>query len=373
MTLRPRAHAAALAAALTLAGCGVDDRDPAAPFAQLRLGAVLGETDTAGFERAEGPRAFQFPRDHGPHERFRSEWWYLTLMLEGSDGREFGGQFTIFRQALAPAPVNDNPWQTNQVFLGHLAVTDVAAGEHHEAERISRGHPALAGAKADPFRVWLEGWTLEAVTPEQWRLSAAAEGMELALELEQAKPVVLQGEAGLSRKGPGQASYYFSIPRLSVRGTLSLRGAHHTVSGSAWFDREWSTSVLGADQQGWDWFALQLDDGTDFMGFQLRRRDGARDPFDHGVRVDADGEARQLAAADFELDALRFWRDDHGVRWPVEWQITCGDDRWRLRAAIDDQRMDVSITYWEGLVHVYDGAGARVGRGYMELTGYADE
>jgi len=362
----------ALVVLATVAGCGDGTAPPGPTLDRLRLGAVVGAADDAGFARAKVPRSFEFPRDYGPHPSFRSEWWYLTMMLEDAEGREFGAQFTAFRQALAPVSVSANPWQTNQVYLAHLGLTDVAAGRHLSAERLARGHPALAGARAQPFGVWLEDWILEE-RGSSWWLSARAPEFALSLAVEPVKPVVLQGEGGLSRKGPNQASYYYSIPRLSVAGTVSVGDDLREVHGSAWFDREWSTSVLGQDHTGWDWLALQLDDGSEFMGFRLRREDGRRDPYDHGLAVAPDGDARRLGAEDFRLLPERFWRDPHGTSWPVSWTVELATVRWRVTAALDDQRMDTAIDYWEGLVHVFDPSGARIGRGYMELTGYGDE
>jgi len=360
-----------LCAAL-LTACQGDSRTPEVAAA-LRLGSVLGTDDTAGYRRADAPRDFRFPGDHGPHPDFRSEWWYLTVMLTDTEGREFGVQFTLFRQALTPpqARHDTGPWNLDQVYLGHLALTDVAAGRHREAERLARPHPAQAGVRAEPFRAWIDGWSLTETAAEPWtlRLDAATPALAVTLTLEAAKTVVLQGEDGLSRKGPAQASYYYSLPRLTVSGSLVVDGREHAVQGSAWFDREWSTSVLGDQQQGWDWFALQFDDGTELTVFQLRRRDGRRDPFDQGLRVAADGSVRRLDAADFELAALASWRDDGGTAWPVRWRLVLDGRDLEVRALLDDQRMDTSIRYWEGLVGVFED-GRRIGRGYLEMTGY---
>lgn len=363
---------ARLLCVLMLVSCSGGEPLTAPGPAALRLGAVLGQSDTAGFARADSPRSFEFPRDHGPHPAFRSEWWYLTFMLRDREGREFGAQFTLFRQALTPKPVSANPWQSNQVYLAHLALTDVAGGRHLEAERLARGHPALAGARTEPLRLWLEDWVLSQGR-DGWRLDAAAPRFGVSLMLEPEQSVALQGEDGLSRKGPGQASYYYSMPRLGVAGTVTLDGAARAVAGSAWLDREWSTSLLSEEQLGWDWFALQLDDGSEFMGFQLRRRDDQRDPYDQGLAVAPDGTAEPLGVADFRLEPVRWWRDRLGVAWPVAWNVEAGDRRWRVAAALDDQRMDTAVVYWEGLVHVFDPSGRRVGRGYMELTGYAED
>lgn len=343
---------------------------------QLRLGAVLGEVEDDGFARADGPWQFRFPRDHGPHPEFRSEWWYLTANLRDANGDEFGVQFTLFRQALRPLPRIGGPWDASQIFLGHLALTDVAAGVHREAERLARAHPRLAGVTAAPFRAWIDGWSLAASGEglEGLSLAAVTPDFEVALRFDPVKPIVLQGDAGLSAKGPGQASYYYSVPRLAAAGRIRQGSSVIEVTGTGWLDREWSTSILSDVQEGWDWFALQLASGEDLMVFQLRRRDGERDPYDQGLWVDAAGASQHLAAGDFTLQPLRTWRDERGTAWPVAWALTLtgpgGPRRLRVEAALDDQRMDTLLTYWEGLVWVFDEAGRRVGTGYLEMTGY---
>ena len=342
---------------------------------QLRLGSVLGE-EGGGFARAEERRAFHFPDDHGPHPEYRSEWWYLTASLTSESGDHYGVQFTLFRQALRPEPVMGGPWDASQVYLAHLALTDVAAERHWQSERLSRGHPRLAGAVSAPFRAYLENWALSAPGPDLagLRLEGSAGEFAVALELDPQKPIVLQGDAGLSAKGPGQASYYYSLPRLSARGEIRVDGRVATVTGTGWLDREWSTSVLGAGQTGWDWFSLQLDSGDDLMVFQLRNRRGVRDPYDQGVWVEPGGESRQLRTQDFTLEALRYWQDSDGTEWPVAWRVAVmapeGPRQLEVRAAVDDQLMETLLTYWEGMVWVYDEAGRRIGTGYMELTGY---
>lgn len=343
--------------------------------AALRLDEVLGGDRLDGYVRAEQPRTFVFPRDHGAHPAFRSEWWYLNATLEDARGAAYGVQFTLFRQALRPTRRFNSPWDARQVYLGHLAVSDVEGHRHVVAERLARAHPRLAGVRAEPFHVWLDGWELFAPGPDLTGLTLDASAPRLAvrLELQPARPVVLQGDAGLSRKGPDQASYYYSLPRLSASGTLRIDGAEVAVQGLAWLDREWSTSVLGQGQSGWDWFSLHLDD-ADLMLFQLRRRDGARDPFDQGTWIRADGSHIGLHGDAFSLHPTAHWTDADGVRWPVSWmaQVTGPDGARELRieAALDDQRVDGLLRYWEGLVRVLDTAGQQVGEGYMELTGY---
>ncbi|MDH3643821.1 MAG: carotenoid 1,2-hydratase, partial [Gammaproteobacteria bacterium] len=321
---------------------------------------------------ADAVRDFSFPADHGPHQGFRSEWWYLTVMLSNDLGAEFGVQFTVFRQALEPASQSANPWRTPQVFMAHAALTAVREQRHWEAQRLARGHPRLAGASGAPFRVWVDGWELRGREGDfaRQRLEVAADEFRVALDLDVVKAPVLQGDRGLSAKGPDQASYYYSVPRLSATGTIWVGEVAHQVEGSAWLDREWSTSVLSGEQVGWDWFALQLEDATEFMAFRLRRADGARDPYDHGLFVDAAGATETLGFEDFLLEPEIYWHDDQGVGWPLQWRLTVGDRLLRVRAAVPDQRMDTSIVYWEGLVGVFDDSGRRLGRGYMELTGY---
>lgn len=342
----------------------------------LRLGSVLGESSDDGFLRADTPRRFEFPRDHGAHPEYRSEWWYLTASLHSAAGERFGVQFTLFRQGLRSRPRTSSPWDASQIYLGHLAITDVAAGKHLHGERLSRAHPRLAGVVAEPFHAWLDGWNLQACGPDLrgLALQGATADFSVSLQFEPVKPIVLQGDAGLSAKGPGQASYYYTVPRLRGSGALVIGDRRIEVSGSAWLDREWSTSLLSEGQVGWDWFGLQLDSGAELMAFQLRRQDGVRDPYDQGAWVGRDGDSTQLRTQDFTLRPLRWWRDSAGVRWPVAWEISVmtpqGPRVLRVEAAVDDQLMDTLFTYWEGLVTVYDEAGASTGTGYMELTGY---
>lgn len=362
--------AALLVALLACGACSEQPNESPLTGGQLRLGSVLGETALDGFARADRVREFVFPEDHGPHPDFRSEWWYLTLVLADAAGRDVGVQFTLFRQALLPpAGETGNRWQSGQIYLAHVAVSDTAAARHFSAERFARGHPELAGVEAEPFALWLEDWRLEHAG-EVWRLRAATDAVRVELELDMAVPIVLQGEAGLSRKGPEQASYYYSMPGIPAAGRIWVEGEPRPVRGLGWLDREWSTSVLSDGQIGWDWFALQLDDGRRLMAFQLRRRDGARDPYDQGMLVEADGIARHLQAEDFTLSPARYWRDGAGTDWPVAWQIELGTQTLAVVAVLDDQLMQTSIRYWEGMVAVLDDQGRRIGQGYLELTGY---
>ena len=351
--------------------------DAAGPVARI-LGGGAG---SGAFERALGPRPFEFPRDHGPHGRFRTEWWYFTGHLATPARRRFGFQLTFFRFALAPSmPPRPSRWAGRDVYMAHFAVTDVETGGFHAFERFARGAVGLAGGRATPFRVWVEGW--EAVSAAEaflpLRLRAARGAVALDVELRPGKPYVAQGDRGFSVKGgrPGNASYYYSFTRLPAAGSLRVDGAEHRVSGNAWLDREWSTSALGPGQAGWDWFAFQLDDGRDFMFYRLRRRDGAADPASAGVLVDGGGGVRRLAADDVDLEVLDTWTSPAGdAVYPGRWSLRAPalGLAFEVEPLAADQEHRGRFRYWEGAVRVRGAAGGSPvsGSGYVELVGYA--
>ena len=337
--------------------CEKDDRT-----STRHLGMILGG-DPKGFSMANEPREFVFPEDHGSHPDFRSEWWYLTVPLEAKDGRLFGVQFTLFRQAISADSFEMGGWRTGQVFMGHLAVTDVADNRHYAAERLVRGHENLAGVTVAPFAAYIEDWQLasgnEAFSP--LKLSGSTKDFAVDLMMEQTKPIVLQGMNGLSSKGPGNSSYYYSLPRLSTTGYLTIRGERIGVQGNGWLDREWSTSVLNSEYVGWDWFGIQLHDGRELMAFQMRNKDDFQAKTNATV-VSIDGTTKKYFDQEIRFRVLR-----EVAGWPVEWRIDVADEWFRVKAALDDQTMDLSVRYWEGLILV---DGSTSGIGYMELTGY---
>lgn len=347
----------------------------------LTLADALGTGDTAGYARALEPRPFVFPADHGGHPEFAIEWWYLTGNLETMDGHPFGYQLTFFRSALAStAPERASAWATRQAWMAHFALTDVRAERFHAAERFARGVPMLAGVDAAPFRVWLEDWSIEAVTDSAFTIRIRAQQDSAAIDfvIEQGKEIVMQGERGLSRKGPepGNASFYYSMTRMPTTGTIISNGQRHDVTGTSWLDREWSTSALREGLEGWDWFALQFDDDTELMLYRLRTSAGASDAFSGGTFVNADGNSVTLGASDFEIVELSSWESPiDGARYPSEWSVRV--QRIGLDLVVEpvlaDQELDLAVRYWEGAVRV---AGTRLdrtlnGRGYVELTGYA--
>jgi len=349
-----------------------------------RLSELLSDGGVEGYAKALSPRIFEFPLDHGPHPEYRNEWWYITGNLDGSEGERFGYELTIFRFSLTPFDDSDilSSWQSNQVYVGHFAITDVAANKFHVAQRYSRGSVGLAGARADPFRVWLDDWLVEADGGEgdslRWRLRAQDSDVELNLDLQSLKAPVLNGEGGLSKKSAeaGNASYYYSLTRLQTDGTLRIEDQTYFVSGQSWLDREWSSSALSSDQRGWDWFALQLSDGSELMFYQLRHNDGTVDRHSAGTWNDADGNTSYLAHSDVELSVSNKWTNEQGSEYPAEWQLSIPalNVKLEILPVMAEQELVTNVRYWEGAVDVTGTADGKplVGRGYVELTGYAE-
>ncbi len=350
------------------------------PDESIAVGSVLGNADNAGFERAYQPRPFHFPADHGVHADFRNEWWYVTGNIHDATGRAFGYQLTLFRIALSSQlPVVDSAWRSRQVYMGHFALTDVNQQQHYSFERFSRGALGLAGAQAVPFRVWLENWQLSGGQTGAFpmRVRAQQDHVQLDLVLNPVKPVVLQGDRGLSRKSaePGNASYYYSFTRLATQGAIQIDGQPFTVEGASWLDREWSTSALGLKQAGWDWFALQLDDGREVMFYRLRRKGGGTDPHSQGVIVARDGQVQHLQWMDVKLTPSGDWVSPKtGNRYPAGWQLQIPGHKMQLtvRPKVADQEMRLTVRYWEGAVAVSGTANHQQirGQGYLEMTRY---
>jgi predicted secreted hydrolase len=370
-----------LLAGLILAGRVLLFSKQAEPV-QANLVGLPDTASSAGYERATGPRELVFPRDFGPHPDFQTEWWYYTGNLVGEDGRRFGFQLTFFRRALQP-PVDraarTSDWAAEQVYLAHFTITDVQGQRFYAYERFERGAAGLAGATADPsYKVWLRDWSAEGTGPDAYRLHAAEGDAMLDLTLMDRKGIILQGNQGYSQKGPepGNASLYFSQPRMDAQGKITLAGKEYSVSGEVWMDREISTSALGQGQVGWDWFALQLEDGSELMAYVLRRSDGTIDEFSSGAFIAPDGTVTTLKREDYSITAEAKWRSPRsGGEYPARWRVQVpgvGLDV-QVDPLLADQELPVTVVYWEGAVRV---TGERSGKpvagyGYVELTGYA--
>ncbi len=335
-------------------------------------------------------KVWSFPRDHWAHPEFRNEWWYFTGILEDTSGggRRFGYQFTVFRIGLVPEkPPLDSHWSAGQLFMGHAAAADFSAGSHRFSDVLYRDIPLLAGFSSfpEPRLAWS---VAPAGTSEPWELRWNGEGFDFRMRDEERqlafdlstrplKPLVLEGPGGYSRKGetPDAASLYYSFTRLETRGTLALEGRTVPVRGTSWMDREMSTTALGADQEGWDWFGLRLEDGRDLMLYRLRQKGGGGS-FRRGTVVDAAGKAAFLGPDEWSARPIATWNSPHtGSVYPTRWIITIPREGLELEIVplLPDQenvaRRSANFAYWEGAVRVLS-RGAAAGEGYMELTGY---
>lgn len=333
------------------------------------------------WKQALPPYQFNFPADHASHPDYKIEWWYYTGNLAAQDGRRFGYQLTFFRLGVERVPQNASRWAVRDLYAAHLAVTDVHGKRFRFGDKLSRAGVGWAGAETTAYRVWNEDWEVRQEANGQHVLKAFEREFGLELRLDEGKPPVAHGARGVSQKGvqPGNASHYYSLTRMPTRGTLTLAGERLTVEGTSWMDHEFGTSYLEPSQLGWDWFSLQLDDGSELMLYRFRRQDGARDLLSSGTLVEANGQTTGLKFDAFELIPLREWRSDSSARYPVEWrvQIPSREVELTVRAALDNQEMrtegSTGVSYWEGAIEVSGTRQGRAltGRGYLEMTGYA--
>ena len=339
------------------------------------------------FDMATPGYQYRFPHDHGAHERFRTEWWYYTGHVVAADGHRFGFELTFFRRGMPPDQVQTLPsrWSIQQLYLAHLALTDLDAGRFYYADKVSREGLGKAGADTDRLHVWVDRWSLLTNDPAASRhqLQAATDSVAINLTVIPKKPPVIHGHDGLSRKGadPGQASHYYSLTHLATEGQIRVGTETFAVTGLSWMDHEFGSADLGLNVVGWDWFSLQLSDSTELMWYSLRRADGSSDPVSSGTLVLADGRAHALDAQDLNIEPLAHWTSPRSNgRYPQRWRLTSatmGLDV-TVESLLADQELDTArstgVTYWEGAVSVSGQVrGAPVtGRGYVEMTGYAE-
>ncbi len=345
---------------------------------------LAAATAAAGIQDGEWKHAsadyiIRLPRDHVSHPAYRIEWWYYTGNLASDRGNRYGYQVTFFRIGVKAKPDNPSTFAVRELYIAHIAITDAASGRHLFAERVNRSGVNWAGASQFDYRVWNEDWEAR-LEYGRHRLQARDPRFAIDLVLYEDKPAVLHGQRGYSRKGatPGNASHYYSLTRMPTEGHLTIDGERVAVRGDSWMDHEFGTSFLEKGQQGWDWFSLQLEDGTDLMMFQMRRSDGTRDPQSSGTFVSG-GVSRPLGPSDFMLTPGRTWLSPATqAAYPVEWRVEIGADALdlRVRPMIDGQELTgqrSGVSYWEGAIAV---EGTRAGkpikgRGYLEMTGYA--
>ncbi len=349
-----------------------------AAFAVTLLG--LASIAQVQWRQASPGYQLNLPHDHASHPDYRLEWWYYTGNLHAQDGRRFGYQLTFFRIGVDFKPANPSIWAVRDLFMTHLAISDIDGQRYLFDEKFNRAGPGWAGAETGSYRVWNEGWQAELDNAGHHLLHAETERFGLNLILEPGKGPILHGEDGYSRKGstPGNASIYYSLTRMPSRGTITLEGAKTSVEGFSWMDHEFGTSFLESDQIGWDWLSIQLDDDTELMVFELRRADGARDPHSSGTFVFSGGRSQILSSSEFAIRPTSTpRRTAGGTGYPLEWNVWVPALKLELvtRPALLDQEFrsrQTGISYWEGAIIV---AGTRTGRpiqgrGYLEMTGY---
>ncbi len=316
-----------------------------------------------------------FPRDYGAHPDFRIEWWYVTGWLETTDNQELGFQVTFFRTATGYHSDNPSRFAPKQLIIAHAALSDPALGRLIYDEKTMRSGFGLAYAREGNTDVKLDNWYLLRESDGRYVTEIHAENFAFNLSLMPTQAILLQGENGFSRKGPeiNQASYYYSEPQLKVLGKVVHRGKTLEVRGHAWLDHEWSSEILDRRAEGWDWVSVNLNDGSSLMVFQIRSKTGGK-LWANATRRDAKGRVTYFRSDQVEFSPKRTWKSPHTKAvYPVEMRVRVGDTEWRLVPLLDDQELDARSStravYWEGAVTVFQDR-RRVGRGYLELTGY---
>jgi len=327
------------------------------------------------------PYEFDFPRDHGSHDFFATEWWYTTGHLTTDDDHRYGFELTFFRSGVTRDPSKNSAWDVRDLYLAHFAVSDLDGKIFFHTDRSNRAGPGIAGADQAQQKVWNGNWSVSWVGDEE-RVTALADGFSVKLSLRRQKAPVIHGENGVSQKSPGagRASHYFSETRLRASGSLESAAEKYEVAGLAWMDHEFFTHQLEPNQAGWDWLSLQLEDNTDLMLFHIRRKDGTIDPFSAGTFVDAQGRWHHLRAEDFQLTpGGETWRSPATrATYPIEWNIRVPSLGLALKASTQLPSQELATnaklvpSYWEGAIELNGTKDSTSihGRGYLEMTGY---
>lgn len=347
----------------------------------MLLISTLATASANDWKQAPQDHVLTFPKDHGSHPDQKIEWWYFTGNLATEEGNALGYQLTFFRIGTDPAPKNPSTWTVRNLHMAHFAISDLTEKRYYSAQRLGRAGPSLAGAALDRLFTWNGTWKAEMTTNGAIQLAADSKDFGLNLHLVSERPIVAHGENGYSRKGqqPGNASIYYSFTRLKSTGTVTISGKPHKVSGLSWMDHEFGTSFLEPGQVGWDWFSLQLNDGSDLMLFQIRQLDPKAPPAMSGTLILPDGKVIHLKPEDFKLDGSKPWKSDTtGAAYPLHWKIHLPNHALSLTTTtvLPDQEMrsaKAGPTYWEGAV-VAEGTHqekAVTGKGYLEMTGYS--
>ena len=341
----------------------------------LVLGGMAGLAGLTGKAQALPARALTFPRDRGSHPDFRTEWWYITGQA-ASGHRIFGFQLTFFRSRVEATQAMTSRFAAKQLVFAHAAITDVQGKKLWHDQRIARDGFGVADASEQDMAIKLRDWSLKA-EGAKYTAELPAADFAIKLQFEETQSVLLQGNKGLSRKGPDekQASYYYSQPQLATRGSLQVQGQRFEVTGKAWLDHEWSQELLHPSAVGWDWMGMNLDDGSALTAFRLRDKDGNA-VWDGGSFRSAQGDLYSFSHGEVIFKPVRLWRSPLSqATYPVEWMVRTPADFYTVKAVIDNQELDsrnsTGAIYWEGLSELIDSNGKRVGSGYLEMTGYA--
>jgi predicted secreted hydrolase len=331
----------------------------------------------APYARVAADRGIELPRDYGSHPEFRTEWWYVTGWLKTRGGESLGFQVTLFRTRLDLHDDNPSAFTPRQLIIGHAALSDPGRGRLWQDQRIERAGFGLADARIDNTDVWVGSWNLTRDAP-RYQTEIAANEFSLELSLTPTQLPMLNGAAGVSRKGPdpAAASYYYSEPHLAVTGRITRAGRADEVTGEAWLDHEWSSEYLDPEAVGWDWIGINLADGGALMAFQIRGGNGAARWSGGSLRTAA-GELQILRPEDVAFTPQRRWTSPRtGIAYPVVWQVRAGARRFDLEPLLDDQENDTRLStgaiYWEGAVRALEN-GVDAGHGYLELTGYGEK
>jgi predicted secreted hydrolase len=345
-------------------------------LASIPAAAAAATENAPAYAAVTALKPLEFPADFGSHPDFRTEWWYVTGWLKTAQGDPLGFQITFFRSKPAADTANPSAFAPLQLLIAHCALSDPKRGRLWQDQRIRRAGMQLAEAAEGDTKVWIERWSLKREN-EKYVAKIDAEDFSLNLALATTQAVLLNGDAGTSRKGPlpEAASYYYSLPHLKVSGEISRKGVKSQVSGEAWFDHEWSSEYLDAEAIGWDWIGVNLDDGGALMAFRIRGLQGEQ-RWAGGTYRSRDGHVQILQPADIGFEAGRQWLSPRtGISYPVEWSVRLGLKEIELKPLLDDQENDTRLStgaiYWEGAVAAYEQR-RLIGRGYLELTGYGE-
>jgi predicted secreted hydrolase len=351
--------------------------------AVLLLPAIVKAQQEIRYRVALPGYTFVFPRDHNSHPEFKLEWWYYTGNLRSADGHEFGYELTFFRNGMDRSYENASVWRIRDLYMAHFAITDVTEKKFYYFEKLNRAGPGIAGADVGGFNVWNENWSAR-FEGSAMKIMANTGEAAIELSLESKKAPAIHGTNGVSQKaeGAGHASHYYSMTRLATNGALRIGTKTLQVSGESWMDHEFGTNQLTENQAGWDWFSIQLDNGTDLMLYRLRNRDGSLDPYSSGTIVEQNSKTQHLRLAEFVATPGRQWRSAKtGTSYPIEWTISLQGRGTELRLVplTADQELvttrSTGIAYWEGAVRIsgtWNGKPVK-GQGYIELTGYSEQ